>query len=209
MGTPIWRPKMSARRKKDFATKVTSFHLEWFSYHFQFITISEKYFKSEKILIYVTFQITLSQAVSNFKMLYLQKRNTLLAQTFPQQLATLMYRIYCFARSIVLNLGFWWRHVKTIYTVYIRPNKTNMKKLTIYILRVWFCILNLSITKVIDIWFLLIIIYQYTAIVTKATCTCFGPIVLRVLSSFVRHQFDEPLYSYSWLPISNFSRNPL
>ena len=33
-GRPIWRPKLSARRKKDYATKVSHCTSECFSYHF-------------------------------------------------------------------------------------------------------------------------------------------------------------------------------
>ncbi len=59
-GTPIWRPKLSARRKKDFDTKGMRYTSECFDYHFELISISEKHFKSAEILISVTFEITLS-----------------------------------------------------------------------------------------------------------------------------------------------------
>ncbi len=70
-GAPIWRAKLPARRKRDFATQIIHCYLEWFSYHFLLISISEKHFKSEELLVSVTFQFTLSKAVSYFETLNL------------------------------------------------------------------------------------------------------------------------------------------
>ena len=87
---PLWYTNMAAKpvceKKEKFCSKVIRCTSECFSYHFKLISISEKYFKSTEILVSVTFQITLSKAVSNFKTLYLQNKTLFcMAQKFSQQ----------------------------------------------------------------------------------------------------------------------------